>query len=116
MALADQILDVHEIDGGFWSFNPTMDDFEYEDDDPIDAGTNQRHKSATSDFVSLMFPPPQLGSLRRAFSFGDVCPHSQTHAMSDLRKSWLKARHKSKRMLRLVTTQTKAPLPDWPKM
>ena len=55
MAFADQILDVDEIDGGFWSFNPTMDDFEYDDDAPIDAGTNQRHKSATSDFVCQAF-------------------------------------------------------------
>ena len=62
MAFADQILDVHEIDGGFWSFNPTMDDFEYEDDDPIDAGTNQRHKSPSSDFMSGVSSPTRLAS------------------------------------------------------
>jgi hypothetical protein len=36
MAFADQILDVHEIGGGFWSFNPTMDEWEPDENDPED--------------------------------------------------------------------------------
>lgn len=47
MAFADQILDVHEIDGGFWSFNPTMDEFEYDDDDPLDRRNKSCHPFTT---------------------------------------------------------------------